>query len=80
MTYDEYKVIINHSLEDYCSKGGSLLKIALDIFDKEYIFEFEDNYPEDLRKSLTDKAYKAMEKGKDLPNGIRLSKVIFRRI
>ena len=69
-------MIISHSLEDYCNKGGSLLKIALNIYDKEYIFEFEDDYSEDLKKSLTDKAYKAMEKGKDLPKGIRLSKVI----
>lgn len=79
MTYDEYKMIIRHALDDYCNKGGSLLKIALNIYDKEYIFEFDDNYSEDYKKRLTDKAYKAMEKGKDLPNGIRLSKVIFKR-
>jgi len=77
MTYDECKKIIRRSLDDYCSKGGSLLKIALNFYEKEYIFEFEEEYTEDDRKYLMDMAYKAMERGKDLPNGIRLSKVIF---
>lgn len=79
MTYDEYKIIISHALDDYCNKGGSLLKVALNIYDNEYIFEFDDDYTDENKKSLIDKAYKAMEKGKDLPSGIRLSKVIFRR-
>lgn len=79
MTYDEYKMIISHSVEDYCNKGGSLLKIALNIYDKEYIFEYDDDYTEDYKKNLLDKAYKSMEKGKDLPRGIRLSKVNFKR-
>ena len=47
MTYDEYKMIISHCVEDYCNKGGSLLKIALNIYDKEYIFEYDEDYTED---------------------------------
>ncbi|WP_313133173.1 hypothetical protein [Anaerocolumna sp.] len=79
MTHDEYKMIISHCVEDYCNKGGSLLKIALNIYEKEYIFEYDEDYPEDYKKILMEKAYKAMEKGKDLPKGIRLSEVIFER-
>jgi len=79
MTHDEYKLIISHCVEDYCNKGGSLLKIALNIYEKEYIFEYDEDYPEDYKKILMEKAYKAMEKGKDLPRGIRLSEVIFKR-
>lgn len=78
MTYTEYKKIISDALTEYCSKGGSLLNIALDNIKKEYIYEFDHLYPEDTKKNLIDKAYQAMRIGKDLPSGIRLAKVNFR--
>ncbi len=78
MTYEEYKKIISDALSEYCNNGGSLLNIALDNIKKEYVYEFDALYAEDTRKNLIDKAYQAMQKEKELPEGIRLSKVIFK--
>ncbi len=78
MTYNEYKEIINDAISDYCNQGGSLLNIALNSPIKEYIYEFDEMFPEDTKKNLIDKAHQAMQKQIDFPPGIRLIKVIFR--
>lgn len=78
MSYAEYKKIISDAVREYCNNGGSLLNIALNNIRKEYIYDFDFIYPEDTKKNLIDKAHQAMQKGKDLPEGIRLTKVIFR--
>ncbi|BCJ95675.1 hypothetical protein acsn021_32440 [Anaerocolumna cellulosilytica] len=78
MTFDEYKLIITEAVKEYCDKGGSLLNIALEEINKEYLYEFDEPLPEDLKKHLIDKAHQAMKKERDLPPGIRLSKVIFK--
>ncbi len=78
MTYFEYKKVITEALNDYCKTGGSLLNIALNDIMKEYIYEFDEPFPEDIKKNLVDKAHQAMHHGKDLPRGIYLVKVIFK--
>ncbi len=78
MSYAEYKKIISEALREYCNSGGSLLNIALNNIKKEYVYEFEKVYPEDMKKYLIDKAHQAMQKGRELPEGIRLTKVIFK--
>lgn len=78
MTYHEYKKVITEGLNEYCKTGGSLLNIALNDIMKEYVYEFEDSFPEDMKKALIDKAHQAMYQGKDLPSGIYLVKVIFK--
>lgn len=78
MSYAEYKKIISDALSEYCSSGGSLLNIALNYIKKEYVYEFDGDYPEDTKSYLIDKAHQAMQKGRELPEGIRLTKVIFR--
>lgn len=78
MTYDEYKKIISDAIADYCNGGGSLLNIALNIANKEYIYTFDSMLPEDGKQKLIDKAHQAMQKGHDLPKGIRLVKVVFK--
>lgn len=77
MTYKEYKKIISDAIINYCNDGGSLLNIALNNTKKEYIYEFDNLLPEDAKKRLIDKAHQAMQKDSDLPQGIRLVKVIF---
>lgn len=77
MSYSEYKKIISDAVSDYCKSGGSLLGIALNHIKKEFVYEFDDNFPEDMKSTLIDKAHQAMQLGKELPEGIRLSKVIF---
>lgn len=79
MSYIEYKKIISDALREYCNNGGSLLNIAHNKIKKEYVYEFNSVYPEDTKKNLIDKAHQAMQKGKELPEGIRLAKVIFRK-
>lgn len=79
MTHSEYKKIISDALIDYCNSGGSLLHIALNVANKEYIYEFDESLPEDMKKILIDKAYQAMRRGYDLPKGIHLVKVIFKQ-
>ncbi|MGB8453344.1 MAG: hypothetical protein WCD89_13570 [Anaerocolumna sp.] len=79
MSYSEYKKIISDALREYCNNGGSLLNIAHNKIKKEYIYEFDAAYPEDMKKNLIDKAHQAMQKGKELPDGIQLTKVIFRK-
>jgi len=78
MIYNEYKKIISDALTDYCNNGGSLLNIALNRLNKEYIFEFDDFLSEDTKQNLIDKAHQAMQRGNDLPPRIRLIKVIFK--
>lgn len=78
MTYHEYKNVITQALNEYCKTGGSLLNIALNNIMKEYVYEFEEPLPEDMKKILIDKAHQAMHYGKDLPRGIHLVKVIFK--
>ncbi len=78
MSYGEYKKIISDALSEYCNDGGSLLNIALNHIKKEYVYEFDGNFPEDTKSNLIDKAHQAMQKGRELPEGIRLTKVIFR--
>ncbi len=78
MSYAEYKKIISDALREYCNNGGSLLNIALNNIKKEYIYDFDAAFPEDTKKNLIDKAHQAMQRGKELPEGIRLTKVIFR--
>ncbi|MDF2474239.1 MAG: hypothetical protein K0R21_2021 [Anaerocolumna sp.] len=77
MTYKEYKQIISDAIIEYCNNGGSLLNIALNNTRKEYIYDFDYFLPEDQKQILIDKAHQAMQKDKDLPEGIRLKKVIF---
>jgi len=78
MTYEECKKIISNAVADYCNSGGSLLNIALNVANKEYIYTFDHKLPEDVKQKLIDKAHQAMQKGHDLPKGIRLVKVIFK--
>lgn len=78
MSYNEYKKIISDALSEYCNGGGSLLNIALNHIKKEYVYEFDCDYPEDMKSNLIDKAHQAMQKGWELPEGIRLAKVIFK--
>lgn len=78
MKYHEYKKVIKEGLDEYCRAGGSLLYVALNEIMKEYIYEFDEPLPEDEKKDLIDKAHQAIRKGKDLPKGIYLKKVIFR--
>jgi hypothetical protein len=77
MSYAEYKKIISDAVIEYCKNGGSLLSIALNYIKKEFVYEFDENFPEDIKSNLIDKAYQAIQNGKELPEGIRLSKVIF---
>lgn len=78
MQYIEYKKIIGDAINEYCNNGGSLLNIALNVTNKEYIYEFDGFVPEDTKHTLIDKAHQAMQKGESLPKGIRLVKVIFK--
>lgn len=78
MTYDEYKLIINEAISEYCSNGGSLLNIALNNPLREYIYEFDEILSEDVKNKLIDKAHQAMQKEEDLPLGVRLIKVVFK--
>jgi hypothetical protein len=78
MSYGEYKRIISEALKEYCGNGGSLLNIALNHIRKEYVYEFDTDLPEDIKSNMIDKAHQAMQKGKELPQGIRLTKVIFK--
>lgn len=78
MTYYEYKKVITDALNEYCNRGGSLLNIALNDILKEYIYEFDEQLPEDTKKNLIDKAHQAMHQGKELPRGIHLVKVILK--
>ncbi|MDF2870281.1 MAG: hypothetical protein K0R05_1856 [Anaerocolumna sp.] len=77
MIYQEYEKIVKEALHDYLQRGGSLVEAALKDIPKEYIYEFDDKYPEDTQKQLIDKAHQAMRRRQDLPNGIRLVKVVF---
>lgn len=78
MTHKEYSEIIDKALSDYCSRGGSLLDIALNLASKEYVYEYDKVLPEDIKSNLSDKAYQAMNKNEDLPEGIRLIQANFR--
>ncbi len=78
MSYEEYKKIINDAVAEYCNNGGSLLNIALNNPVKEYIYEYDELLSEDAKEKLIDKAHQAMQKGEDLPSGIRLVKVVIR--
>ncbi len=78
MSHAEYEKIISDAVREHCNNGGSLLNIALNNIKKEYVYEFDYTYPEDMKKNLIDKAHQAMQNGKELPEGIRLTKVIFR--
>ncbi len=78
MTYDEYKQIISEALSEYCVNGGSILNIALNTANKEYIYEFDSGLPEDTKKKLIDRAHQAMGRCEDLPEGIRLLRVDFK--
>lgn len=77
MTYDEYKKIINDAVSDYCHRGGSIINVALNTANKEYVYEYDEEMPEDMKLRLTDKAYQAMSRSEDLPSGIRLVRVNF---
>jgi hypothetical protein len=77
MKYQDYEKIVKEALHDYLQRGGSLVEAALKNIPKEYIYEFDDKYPEDTKKQLIDKAHQAMRNRQDLPNGIRLVKVVF---
>lgn len=78
MTYGEYRDIISSALSKHCTEGGSILNVALNNTNKEYIYEFDKGLPEDTKKILTDRAHQAMSRGEDLPKGIRLVRVDFR--
>ena len=78
MKYNDYRKIITEAINEYCTNGGSLLNIALNDVNKEYIYEFSEEFPEDIKKNLIDKAHQAMRKNIDLPEGIKLIKVIFK--
>ncbi len=75
MTYDEYKKIISDALAEYCNRGGSILNVALNSTNKEYIYEFDEGLPEDTKLKLVDRAHQAMRRSEDLPKGIRLIRV-----
>lgn len=78
MNYKEYKKIINDAITEYCNNGGSLLNIALNNPVKEYIYDYDEQLSEDAKVNLVDKAHQAMQKGEDLPSGIRLVKVVIK--
>ncbi|SHO51385.1 hypothetical protein [Anaerocolumna xylanovorans] len=79
MKYQEYENILKEALLEYLQSGGSLVDAALKDIPKEYIYEFDKKYPEDTKKQLIDKAHRAMRMKKDLPEGIRLVKVILKK-
>ncbi len=79
MKYQEYESILKEALLEYLQDGGSLVEAALKDMPKEYIYEFDEKYPEDIKKQLIDKAHRAMRVKKDLPDGIRLVKVVIKK-
>lgn len=79
MKYQEYERILKEALQEYLKNGGSLVEAALKDIPKEYIYEFDKKYPEDTKKQMIDKAYQAMGMKKDLPQGVRLVKVILKK-
>ncbi|MGN6715432.1 hypothetical protein SAMN02745136_01066 [Anaerocolumna jejuensis DSM 15929] len=79
MKYQEYESILKEALLEYLQNGGSLVEAALKDMPKEYIYEFDEKYPEDIKKQLIDKAHRAMRVKKDLPDGIRLVKVVIKK-
>lgn len=79
MKYHEYERILKDALYEYLQDGGSLVEAALKDIPKEYIYEFDKKYPEDTKKQMIDKAYQAMRMKQDLPQGIRLAKVILKK-
>lgn len=76
MIYNKYKKLITDALIEYFENGGSLVYLALHDLNKEYIFEFDEPLPENEKGILIDKATKAIEEGKDLPENIELVKII----
>jgi len=78
MTYEEYKNIIADGLLEYCRNGGSLVYLALHDLEKECIFSFDKPVTNNEKKWLIKEAYKAIREGKDLPDGIRLEKIIIK--
>ena len=54
MKYQDYEKIVKEALHDYLQRGGSLVEAALKNIPKEYIYEFDDKYPEDSNKHLID--------------------------
>lgn len=79
MKYHVCEEILKKALLEYLQDGGSLVDAALKDIPKEYIYEFDDNYPEDTKKQLIDKAHRALRMKRDLPEGIQLVKVILKR-
>jgi len=78
MKYQACEELLKEALLTYLQNGGSLVDAALKDIPKEYIYEFDEKYPEDTKKQLIDKAHRAMRMKKDLPEGIRLVRVILK--
>jgi len=76
MEHAEYKKILDKAMADYVNSGGSVFYMASVV--KEYIFDYDnENMAYEARRSLEDKAIKAITEKKNLPDGIQLKQCIW---